>query len=494
VKWPLDPEQLKRIIQRTSGDVSEPYKFLADALSDVDGTFGRVMGKPIYILASYEFTIFLSDNINPQVSNSPLGTDLPIDVTLRAIQDAEIDRIVEAGRARLPRAPGVTYRAPSGRLMKSFLRIGNIQRSRSALDAVFFWLVPYLRDCTGLVTDTWSISSIAMNVSRRLAVYSSTDAMAAPCPVEMLPLYLDGSSARATEAMEIIEHLLARTTATPTCRIVFLISATHTGSLIGHVETLLLQRGIDAASVFFIALFKLGPTNAPGTALRDLSVGRGADDFTPLDSAQISDDLEPIDIDEQVYFPLQYRDVPCVVRRPETVAFREFLDRYDSAEVVKVHRTVSDDGARRHHAIWIDTVALAGHPVFKDRFGEYVRSLDPIPQLIITPLHEAAMILGELALASVREAWDNPGIRIRQRCCGISAASDTSGNCGQNPSRASTVPDLHGAKRERVSGRHIHGFGLARLVSSCRPSRGAHLCEHPGGGISCTAHTRYCFC
>jgi hypothetical protein len=348
----------------------------------------------------------LSDNINPQVSNSPLGTDLPIDVTLRAIQDAEIDCIVESGRAQLPRAPGVTYRAPSGRLMKSFLRIGNIQRSRSALDAVFFWLVPYLRDCTGLVTDTWSISSIAMNISRRLAVYSSTDTMAAPCPVEMLAQYLDGSPARATEAVEIIGHLLARTTVTPPSRIVFLISATHTGSLIGHVETLLLQRGIDAASVFFVALFKLGPTNAPGTALRDLSAGPGADDFTPLDPAQISDDLEPIDIDEQVYFPLQYRDVSCVVRQPETVAFREFLDRYDSAEVVKVHRTVSDDGARRHHAIWIDTVALAGHPVFKHCFAEYVRGLDPIPQLIITPLHEAATILGELALAIVRERYD----------------------------------------------------------------------------------------
>ncbi len=55
--------------------------------------------------------------------------------------------------------------------MKNFIRVGNIQYDRDAIDAIFFWLLPQLKDVAAIVTDTWSISSIALNVARLCEAY-----------------------------------------------------------------------------------------------------------------------------------------------------------------------------------------------------------------------------------------------------------------------------------------------------------------------------------
>jgi hypothetical protein len=150
--------------------------------------------------------------------------------------------IVETSRARLPSVPGSLYLAPSTRLMRSFLRVGNVQYSRAALEAFFFWLLPYLRNCAGIFTDTWSISSIAMSASRLLSVYAE----AVPCPVEMLSQYHDGSEARNAEAGEIIDRIAAEARAAggrPDGEVVCLLSATHSGRLVGQLREVLKLRG-----------------------------------------------------------------------------------------------------------------------------------------------------------------------------------------------------------------------------------------------------------
>ena len=262
VKWPLDPDEIDRILGGELPKCPPRYEFLIEFAADPNATFARVTGKPIYILASSDYRHFLSRNINPGAAHSPIDVELPADAAIDAIKRHELDLMVANGRALLPSAPGVLYCAPSKRLMRSFLRVGNIQRSRAALDAIFFWLLPYLRDCVGIITDTWSISSISMNASRRLAVYRSGEETVAPCPVEMLSQYHDGSPTRTTEAVEIIEQLLARVSVPGApAKVVFLVSATHTGNLAASLETLLIQRGHAADVVQFVALFKVGPAS-----------------------------------------------------------------------------------------------------------------------------------------------------------------------------------------------------------------------------------------
>ena len=413
VRHPIDPAILERIIAaKGDGEWPVPYRFLADALRNQSDAFARVMEKPVHILASHNYGHFLSGNVNPTASRSPLESgELSSAAAIENIRATEIDRIVETGRAKLPRIPGVFYRAPSKRLMRSFLRVGNIQRSRAVLDAIFFWLIPHLQGCVGLITDTWSISSISMNASRRLSVYAHAEPTA-PCPVEMLSHYHDGSPAQVAEAVEIIEGLLARAmearegnqgNAQDVARVIFLISATHTGTLAKRLRELLSIRRIPVEAVHFVALFKVGAEGEPIEAIRDLTVGSSAEDFAPVTPGEGAA-VEVIDIDEQVYFPLQYHDVKHGIRAADTAAMKDFFLRYKDIDLVRVHKTLRDDGPSRHHAVWINTLALIGHQHFQRQFIERIRALDPVPKVIITPRHRAAEELGKLALGVLRDA------------------------------------------------------------------------------------------
>ena len=323
--------------------------------------------------------------------------------------------MVDDGRAKLPNAPGVLYQAPSKRKMNSFIRVGNIQRSRAVLDGMFFWLLPYLKNCIGLITDTWSISSISMNISRRLCIY--TDRGEPPCPVEMLSRYHDGSVALAAEAAEIIERLLTIdehskfSTITQanidqnielSGNVVFLISATHTGSLVTRLKALLRERNITLELVRFVALFKIGQSEIPSIdVLRDLSSGIGSEDFQLMDEDDKTHDIDAVVIDEQIYFPVIFRNYPSTVRKTQTVEMYDFLTQYEDIELIKVHRTDSDDHTPRHHAIWVDTNELIEHHEFQDKLKQYINSLWPIPDLIVTPLHHSAERLGEIALQTI---------------------------------------------------------------------------------------------
>ena len=60
--------------------------------------------------------------------------------------------------------------------------IYNVQGQLSML--IFFWLLPYLRDCVGIITDTWSISSISMEckpAARGCNLQRGGDRCALPC-------------------------------------------------------------------------------------------------------------------------------------------------------------------------------------------------------------------------------------------------------------------------------------------------------------------------
>lgn len=408
VKWEISPTELELIRNKPGVQSSSAAcRFLKEALSSPRDTFARVMDKPIYILASNRHEIYISENINQWAAYSPLYEGgRTTKAVLASIQDREIDYIVEAGRAKLPHSPGVYYRAPSKRAMRSFFRVGNIQRSRAALDAIFFWLLPNLKTCAGIVTDTWSISSISMNVSRRLCSYAGGNS--APCPVEMLSHYHDGSPARATEAAEIIERLISRAgIKEPTKgQVVFLISATHTGSLAHSLKEVLREREIPEGLVKFIALFKLGAASSEIHALRDLSTGPDSEDFRPVTDDELQSRIETIEIDEQVYFPLQYRDIFYEVRAKQTKGLKDFLGRYQDRNLIRVHKTATSNNPPRHNAVWVDTSILIQHHEFQRRLEEAIHHLEPCPDLIIVPGHEAAMLLADIALRTIKKRND----------------------------------------------------------------------------------------
>ncbi len=137
-----------------------------------DDIFARVRDRAVHILSSRNGHHFLTPNINSNWPSDPLERcGITGDRAIVAIRKAELESILYRSRAVLMSAPGSIFQVPSGRLMKNFIRVGNIQYDRDAIDAIFFWLLPYLKDVAAIVTDTWSISSIALNVARLCEAY-----------------------------------------------------------------------------------------------------------------------------------------------------------------------------------------------------------------------------------------------------------------------------------------------------------------------------------
>ena len=412
---PIAPAHVEKLRSGKLRRLPPELEFLGHGFRNLATAFARFPRRPIHLLFSYKYTHYISRNLNPTSKTNPLdGVEGDVlATTLRTIQRKEIETIVEDGRARLPSMPGVLYEAPNGHLVRSFLRIGNIQRSRSAVDSLFFWLLPHLRDCSAIITDTWSIGSIALNASRRLASYSKP--IKRPCAVEMVSSYLDDSQERASEAADHIARLIRITEAARprsilhASKVLFLMSAISTGGFYNRVCALLDQREKILDKVRFVSLFNLGINPSPIPCLVDWSTYAGYGTYAPVNREDLQGRIDTITIDQQTYFPTSYKDVVHGVRQNEIKEIREFLDRYADISPFKVHRTVTDDGPARHHGISIDTLALANHPIFQKRLTDKLIKLDPPPALVITPIHETAKSLAATAITTLRER--NPAVK-----------------------------------------------------------------------------------
>ena len=400
VRFQVTKARIGQLLSEGLGDeesLEEPYRFLREIIEDVEKTFLRFTTHGIHVLASEDYDNYLTANVNPNaaapvdISDVKLATKL-----INTIRDAEIDHLLRLGGCKLPRLGQRFYRAPSGRYMKAFLRVGNLQISRSAIDALYFWLLPHLRNCIGIITDTWSISSISQNASRRLVDYEG--AVGSPCPIEMLGDYHEQSQHYGAAAAETIDRFISRIGARDegrAGRVLILISATHTGSMVELIQKYLIPRGIATEKVRFVSLFKLSPASKIPT-LRDLSED---EDFAVVDELTEEEKGTAIEIHSTLYFPATPLDIEKHLRLLVIKPYAEFAKRYADASFARVHRTDNDSNQsnRRHHALWIDTSKLVTHPKFAEMFRQKLLALEPRPAIIIHPDHSAARALADLA-------------------------------------------------------------------------------------------------
>ncbi|HEX4693553.1 hypothetical protein [Sphingomonas sp.] len=381
------------LIAAQKGAEHKPGSFI-DAVAEACATgpkaFERFDGVPIFVLHSDNFAHRLSGNINPGVVPPSLVLGhLAAPRALDAIRDRELNEIVERSRAILMPVEGSYYDPPSAKPIRSFLRVGNIQYSRQAVDAIAFWLLPHVAAARAILIDTWSISSLAFNLSRILTLYDGRT----PIPVEMLTQYQDRSSEAQAALLEALDRLWSDCpNGNEQIPVTCIVSATQTGSLVGvlrdEIETACLP--IDMS---FVALFKLGKTDAL-PPLCDLSE---VPEFAPLTEAMIEEG-SAIHIDPQVYFPLVYQDVEFELRIPLAKNFGVFVERFGT-RIVSAHRDQVSDGSPRHHAVHLDMAALIDQPAFIAAFESDIAGLDPPPKAILTPQHDVARILGERAQA-----------------------------------------------------------------------------------------------
>ncbi|MET4754501.1 hypothetical protein [Bradyrhizobium sp. RT11b] len=352
--------------------------------------FARVRDRAVHVLTSNNGRHVLTSNLNPHWAEDPLERyGIAATKAFNAISKAEFEYILNRSRAVLMSAPGSMFRAPSGRLIRSFVRVGNIQYDRDAIDAVFFWLLPHLDSVGAILTDTWSISSIALNMARLCAAYFGGDRRV----VEMLPSYNDGSPEAKARTRTVIERLDAdyRTMNSDQDVMLCLISATQTGSLARHLTDIFETSALQLRPRP-IALFALGDTDIPH--LHDLT----QDSRFKLLEEPAERASEPVKIDPQVYFPLRFEDTVIEISKSVADRARPFFDRYVGTGLIEVHRTHSDGAGRvRHHAVHLVTERLVEVRAFVEAFNQKLADLPTRPKLIVSPPHPAGRALAELA-------------------------------------------------------------------------------------------------
>jgi hypothetical protein len=370
---------------------------LCDARADPEVSFARLLDTPVVVLHADGDELRVSDNVNPAASDSSFAErGVNEQAMLATLRSEEMSCLVERSRALLPVIPGSFYRAPSDRLARAFLRVGNIQYSRHAIDAVCFWLLPQTHDCEAVLVDTWSISSIGFALAGLIGSLRG----GAPVPVEMLSQYQDRSPERMAMAAEALDRLSAElgagTSAAedgPPKRVACVLSATHTGSLVEVLQGLVEMSdfGLDLS---FVALFQMG-ANLGIPSLSDIS---GTPEFRPLELGE-EEGRTVVEVDPRSYFPLSHADVELCARARHAQAAKAFMETFGGMDVVSVHRDHRTDGPTRHHAFHVDTERLIATPAFRDRAAAHLLALDPRPTLIVTPAHTAAHELGAFASA-----------------------------------------------------------------------------------------------
>jgi len=353
---------------------------------------GRFPWASIFLLSSENYRLQLSADLS--------DNRLPIDLTtletkaLSYIQQREMEHFLEDTDALMPQNASYLYHLPSGAYSQSFLRVGNMQISTRVLDAVFFWLLPHLADVHGMIVDTWSISSLALNTARRLAQY---DPMKALFRVEMLSHYQDGRPGSRKQLVAIAKkasHDFQKA-------YVVLFSALMTGRSLRDVARTL-NNG-DGAFGFarFLLLYRLAesPFMVGESAVPELcNFSKKLREDSEVQSAA-SPPKTSVEIDPQTYFPLIVRERIQKIVRDYPSRNKKFFDRYSQSSVVRIHADAFVGGHfYRHHGILIDIAEAVGVPEFEQSLSRLLLD-NETPRLIIVPPHAAGWALANLILS-----------------------------------------------------------------------------------------------
>ena len=355
----------------------------------------------LHRLYTHNYSIKLSANFNTKVEDKLSGPDVQA-LCINWLRKTELYSFVARSNALFKARENFLYRSPSQKYFSTFLRVGNIQMNREVLDAVFFWMLPNLSDRDAILTETWSISSIALNAARLLDLYrfSLNRDHDNPCRVNFLSSYHDGSLDVVPDTLDA----LRRVSDGGLRPVLVLISAISTGNALRNLRDTIAISGFDPTSFSYLALFKL----SQGTdveALCDLATFDGQ----RFQQTERPDDKTIIEIDRHTYFPLSMRETTVVINKAAAHPAKQFFTDYQGSGTLSLHRDSKDLNGltRRHHGIYIDVVAMLDTTQFQSKFDSKVSEVDRRPALIVVPPHTAGQKMGKYVSQWLRSRFGN---------------------------------------------------------------------------------------
>lgn len=298
---------------------------------------------------------------------------------LEAVRSAELHSWLQQPGVVMPANNHFHYEGPNGCRYESFMRVGTAIQGTETLDAVAFWLQPYLDDSPAVVLDAWTIISVALNLGRYASQTGSP--CASPGDVECLGAYDEDMDRLRTRLLAILGRAEKRPPA------LLISSVVSMGNLHRQLEALI--REVGFADVRSVSLY--GPAGSEGTVFcRPGEIGRywQPDEECPLETptVPIAASTYLVEVSTE---PQRAR-----IREPNAEQASEFFDRYGGEDFLSVHRDESD--TERHHMIHLDVERLVPHPAFAERLNAELQGL-PALDAILAPRHPAAAALADAA-------------------------------------------------------------------------------------------------
>jgi hypothetical protein len=335
---------------------------------------------------------------------TPLGEAAPEDFDrdrlIEALRSAELDSWLKRPGVVFPANDDFHYEGPNGCRYESFMRIGTAIQGSEMLDAVAFWLQPYLEGNPIVVLDAWTIISVALNLNR-YAMQSGP-----PCEpvadVECLGAYDEDP-----EKLRLRLAVILGRSPGEQPPVLLVSSVVSMGNLHKQLEGLISGAGFD--ELRSVALY--GGADSAGTVFcRPQEVGRY---WRPDEECPLATPTVPI---APSTYLVEVSTKPKFSRIQKVHAEKAwgFFDRYRDGDFLSVHR--DEHAGERHHLIHLDVQRLAGHPKFIESLNS---QLDQLPEfdVVLAPQHPAAIDLAwkakdrlgsELIVADESELSDLP--------------------------------------------------------------------------------------
>ncbi len=376
-------QSIDALVLRPAVDVQ--IKDPAEKSSEVKFVIERFPHLPIHLLFSSKYRIQLSGNLNESIDSVNDRLKTPnAEKLIASIRQRELEGFI-LNSASIFRSPKNTiYRTPSNEYTHAFVRVGNIQVSRNVLDAVFFWCIPKLQNAGSVLTDSWSISSIALNISRLLCRYDPNVKLE-DFHVNMLTTHFDGSKKFDPE----LAHNLFAIRNENDKEILLLISAVKTLKSLENIKKIFAGLNPDN-SLSCVAIYQLIKTDNID-ALCDLSGDFETQQGLKFDSYPTAGDESVIEIVGKVFFPLELKETEVWMRKYCTTKNEAFFRKYEGKDVLYIHRNsyyFNKGDKFRHHGIYVDVSKMLLCSSFRRGVNMEVEKMDTCPALIIYPPHD----------------------------------------------------------------------------------------------------------
>ena len=273
---------------------------------------------------------------------------------LKATKSKEIGDMISDRSVFFHHRRSAFFLLPSGDVSDFFLRVGNIQSSKSNLRRLAYWSLPHLKDVDHVVSESWTISSTAAYMSQ-LANHYDPDI---GCEWSYLEQYLTADSADVQHIQE-----LSRSRNASNGDVLFVVSASASGRLIQLFDDVL--RGDPNAGRFRrLTLFSLRDQERVEPALYSLGGLLKENDLLGPSSVEDVGNAQIIHVDPRTYIPVyRAKDTTTFKASEDTKDAKEFFHKYSGNGIFSVSRR-GRTFQGRHHSFHVDIVKLLEHPHF----------------------------------------------------------------------------------------------------------------------------------